>query len=1423
MKSIASKAFVIFAACLLLGSFFPSVKLASAQTQVFTSPVPQVNQTKLISGLRITNITAPVLIVVEKIDYKTNNSIELIDSSLDKVILTKPTKVEARVFENVTGIFSAETFNQTVITALTQSSAIGNLYAINKESFTAKYGITTQLKNLNSTDLKNESIKIDQIIPGQNLIASYSIKKDPSIKISFDWKNIELNSKEILFDTNNTLEFKICLNNTSPTQLNNAKAIIPLPSVLYDYQNYTVGGTQLISVEPENFVYDSVTKTLTWNGTVAPNSKAELIFKLKIKPSGLKWPLNTNLNFFLNSSISYNSDAAVSGLKIRDIVGNDFYLILVQNKTYSTSENLELNALVQSVVLKDLSDYVRAGIKIHELELAYLDQVSIDPQIKSQILQRINPNKNNLTQFLNYLKTRAQNQISEAELAISKNSSTQAAAQLELARKYFALEKYEWSYTNALGAEVTANPNKESEAKNELNEYYKKADVELKKFVSEASLLNDYLDARVSEGKLSIEVANQLKYYGNLVISILTKAINYVENKLTQLGAAIPIHRFFELPKIGFASAQEILAVASIEIKVIEKAAARCNKTGKLIEFSAFGEIWILNKESYAINNVTVNLANYSATNITGSIHISKLEPGWSKVAVYSISKAPSLELKEDWISKTVELYLQNCSAKGWISSKTAQAYNSSRILFAIDNSLLFNISFKNSADFNLTNITAVDLVPDLLINVSFQGNGIYNSQTDSLTIPSLPARTEVPFILTGVIKSQTYDPNSDYISLTKSTKANYSTLVPITIPYIQTIQNLKETTQTFSEEITTITNLTNQFTINFEKVANATVDFAAAFEVEYKNFTKISELISILLNQSELAAENSAKQVGIYQKLIETWDKFNKTVSNFTIPVDVLNTTLEYIQQYGFPPEAITLMQQYNVTQNETIESIQQLIQNQGRISLPNMTSTLKELKNISLGYEDAFVDSAFKTLENRLGINIYELELPILTPTQEEQARIEELKNKTIKAVDEKNWSKIISSADELENYSKYLANKTNIFDYVDIYEISLRIKLAGIIAISGDPITAEKQLPDLVLKLKELPHQFAGHIVYPYPDKTEASPGELVKIKGEQGGVWGSNYYYYTLVNASGYLLNSPDPTWNCPHTPLTQDPDLRAQPYWPPRGQCGPSPGWWGRIPYELQFYMPNNNISVYVRLYAHVTSSFWWCCGDKWAWFDGNYWSLVRYNGWWPAPATSPYTQYGPINIKVKPPVVVNGTIQGTIVNPRGKGIVGATVNLINPVTKAVVNTVSTDSAGRYSASVPAGGYQVQSKATGTYANTKSATAKPAETTITKTTIGPSVESKKLVTHGNEALPKQENGVKALESFSKEDAIYGVALIAIGLAVAAFAPGPAKIASVPLLSAGARYLLRSGLFYGVSKAFRNATKLINESTRKVERI
>ncbi|MCS4541811.1 MAG: hypothetical protein HY929_05775, partial [Euryarchaeota archaeon] len=773
---------VLLVICLFLGAAIPNAELVSisAEAQFFVSQVPQVNQTKLISGLRVANITAPVLVLVEKVDYKTNNSIELIDSSLDNIILTKPIKVEAKIFENVTGIFIADTFNQTVVTTLTQTSAIGNLYLVNKENFTAKYGITTQLENLNATDLMNKPIKIDQIAPVQNLIASYSIKKDPTVLISFDWKNIELNSKEILFDINNTLEFKICLNNTSPIQLNNVKIIIPIPNMLFDYQNFTVGGTQLISVEPENFVYDSVVKTLTWNGTIAPNSKAELSFRLKIKPSGLKWPLDTNSNFFLNSSISYNSNVTISGLKIKDIVGNDFYLILIQNKTYFTSENLKLNVLVQSTVLKDLADYAKSGIKIHDLSLAYLNQTAIDTAIKIEIFNRTYKNKQKLTDFLNNLTAKAQKQINETEYAISKNSTAQAILQLELAKKYFALEKYEWSYTNALGAEVLANPNKESEAKEELKEYYRKADVELKWSVRESTKLNDYLDKRVIKQKLSNDVADQLKFYDNLSISILTKAINYVENKLTQLEATIPIHRFFELPKIGFASAQEIPTTAGIEIKVIEKAVAKYNQSGEVVEVSAFGEIWIWNKESYSISNFTIYFANYSVTNLTGSIYINQLNPGWNKVALYSILNLPALELKESWSSKTVKTYLNECLAKGWISNQTAQTYNSSRILFGIDNSLLLNVTFKNSADFNLTNLTAFDSVPDEMVNVSLiDENASYNAQSDSLTISEILPKVEVPIVLAGLIESSALaNPELDYVTMTKKTTAVYSTKV---------------------------------------------------------------------------------------------------------------------------------------------------------------------------------------------------------------------------------------------------------------------------------------------------------------------------------------------------------------------------------------------------------------------------------------------------------------------------------------------------------------------------------------------------------------------------------------------------------------------------------------------------------------------
>ncbi|MCS4541409.1 MAG: hypothetical protein HY929_03655 [Euryarchaeota archaeon] len=86
------------------------------------------------------------------------------------------------------------------------------------------------------------------------------------------------------------------------------------------------------------------------------------------------------------------------------------------------------------------------------------------------------------------------------------------------------------------------------------------------------------------------------------------------------------------------------------------------------------------------------------------------------------------------------------------------------------------------------------------------------------------------------------------------------------------------------------------------------------------------------------------------------------------------------------------------------------------------------------------------------------------------------------------------------------------------------------------------------------------------------------------------------------------------------------------------------------------------------------------------------------------------------------------------------------------------------------------------------------------------------------------MPKQENGVKALEFNKKVAAVIGSVLIAVGVAAMILGPEPTtKIAGLGAVVAGGALLRYSGVLGIAAKEIKNTTKSINQTLTNLRRI
>ncbi|MCS4541407.1 MAG: hypothetical protein HY929_03645 [Euryarchaeota archaeon] len=133
--------------------------------------------------------------------------------------------------------------------------------------------------------------------------------------------------------------------------------------------------------------------------------------------------------------------------------------------------------------------------------------------------------------------------------------------------------------------------------------------------------------------------------------------------------------------------------------------------------------------------------------------------------------------------------------------------------------------------------------------------------------------------------------------------------------------------------------------------------------------------------------------------------------------------------------------------------------------------------------------------------------------------------------------------------------------------------------------------------------------------------------------------------------------------------------------------------------------------------------------------------------------------------------------------------------------------------------------KIQSKAPGTYANTKTTGVRSAETTVLKPVFIASVQSNKPVVHGNEALPKQEKNAETIIQRSSLGMAIGIALTVVGIGMMALGPVGAVAGlwsvktGVAMMGVGLGLTITSRYVEAVSAPFVRLGNELKNTTRK----
>jgi hypothetical protein len=283
-----------------------------------------------LSGVKIEDVrgTGIYQVKLQEISHRTDATIALTDATLDKVIFTKPVRIDAKAIEEVSGVYNA--------TRLVSSEASGEIIMVNRESYSGRYGFDITLKNIAFTSLLNSTLHTGELRPGENVVAEYIILKEPRLELTFDWNTSF--DKRLRYGWNETMTFKVAVNNTSPDELRDVSITIPLPVNLTEC-------CELISVEPitTGLTYDSEEMKFLWSGDIKPGEKLDIVIELALTPIKPVGKLELQFNAF----VSYTMGKTLSSIEIIDAVGNDFYLVTVESKEHKTESELELSQMIE--------------------------------------------------------------------------------------------------------------------------------------------------------------------------------------------------------------------------------------------------------------------------------------------------------------------------------------------------------------------------------------------------------------------------------------------------------------------------------------------------------------------------------------------------------------------------------------------------------------------------------------------------------------------------------------------------------------------------------------------------------------------------------------------------------------------------------------------------------------------------------------------------------------------------------------------------------------------------------------------------------------------------------------------------------------------------------------------------------------------
>jgi hypothetical protein len=282
-----------------------------------------------LSGVKIEDVRGTWIyrVVLQDISHRTDAAITLTDATLENVALTKPVRVDAKAVEKVVGIYNA--------TQLVSSNATGKVVIFNRDPYPARYDFDVTLENVNLTTLPSATLYAEELRSGENVVAEYFVLKRPRLEMGLEWNTSF--DKKLRYGWNETITFKATLNNTSPDELKNVSVTIPLPANLSEC-------CELLGAEPltDGLSYDAGEKRFAWSGVLNPGEELGLVFRLTLAPVK---PETAKLRF--NAFASYTVEKTLSGIEIKDVVGNDFYLVTVESKEHKTASELELSQMIE--------------------------------------------------------------------------------------------------------------------------------------------------------------------------------------------------------------------------------------------------------------------------------------------------------------------------------------------------------------------------------------------------------------------------------------------------------------------------------------------------------------------------------------------------------------------------------------------------------------------------------------------------------------------------------------------------------------------------------------------------------------------------------------------------------------------------------------------------------------------------------------------------------------------------------------------------------------------------------------------------------------------------------------------------------------------------------------------------------------------